>query len=167
MSNIYEKPDFYTKKAKDAGYFARSIYKLEEIENKMHLFKKGMKVVDLGCAPGSWSQYVSNAVGESGLVIGIDYKKIASTMPYMYTDDPERIEFSTEPWMVDQIIDWFGKDIKIENTENENEVLVSLSASPYAMEHWAMQYLNHVKVIAPEHLRERIKENLEKAIIKY
>ena len=48
MSNIYEKPDFYTKKAKDAGYFARSIYKLEEIENKMHLFKKGMRVVDLG-----------------------------------------------------------------------------------------------------------------------
>ena len=76
MSNIYEKPDFYTKKAKDAGYFARSIYKLEEIENKMHLFKKGMRVVDLGCAPGSWSQYVSQVVGDSGLVVGIDYKKI-------------------------------------------------------------------------------------------
>ena len=76
MSNIYEKPDFYTKKAKDAGYFARSIYKLEEIENKMHLFKKGMRGVDLGCAPGSWSQYVSQVVGDSGLVVGIDYKKI-------------------------------------------------------------------------------------------
>ena len=102
-----------------------------------------------------------------GYESGIDYKKIASTMPYMYTDEPERIQFTTEPWMVDQVIDWFGKDIKIENTENENEVFVSLSASPYAMEHWAMQYLNHVQVLAPEHLRERIKENLERAIKKY
>ena len=102
-----------------------------------------------------------------GYESGIDYKKIASTMPYMYTDEPERIQFTTAPWMVDQVIDWFGKDIKIENTENENEVLVSLSASPYAMEHWAMQYLNHIEVIAPKHLRERIKENLKVAEEKY
>lgn len=102
-----------------------------------------------------------------GYESGIDYKKIASTMPYMYTDEPERIQFTTEPWMVDQVIDWFGKDIKIENTENENEVLVSLSASPYAMEHWAMQYLNHIEVIAPEHLRERIIDNLSDAQKKY
>ena len=102
-----------------------------------------------------------------GYESGIDYKKIASTMPYMYTDEPERIQFTTEPWMVDQVIDWFGKDIKIENTENENEVFVSLSASPYAMEHWAMQYLNHVEVLAPERLRERIKENLENGLKKY
>ena len=98
---------------------------------------------------------------------GIDYKKISSTMPYMYTDEPERIQFRTTAGIVDQVIDWFGKDIKIENTKNENEVLVSLSASPRAMEHWAMQYLNHVEVIAPEHLRERIKENLKVAEEKY
>lgn len=88
-------------------------------------------------------------------------------MPYMYTDEPERIQFITSVSIIDQVIDWFGKDIKIENTENENEVFISLSASPYAMEHWAMQYLNHVEVIAPEHLREQIKKNLENAIKKY
>lgn len=102
-----------------------------------------------------------------GYESGIDYKKIASTMPYMYTDEPERIQFITSVGIIDQVIDWFGKDIKIETTANENEVLVSLSASPYAMEHWAMQYLNYVEVLAPDHLRERIKENLQSGLEKY
>ena len=88
-------------------------------------------------------------------------------MPYMYTDEPERIEFSTEPWMVDQIIDWFGKDIAIRKTDDENRVIVSLWASPNAMEHWAMQYLNYVEVISPTKLRNRIMENLKNASDKY
>ena len=102
-----------------------------------------------------------------GYESGIDYKKIASTMPYMYTDNPERIEFVTEPWMVDQVIDWFGKDIAIRNTEDEDQVIVSLWASPNAMEHWALQYLNHVEILAPVHLRERILENLQNGLQKY
>ena len=88
-------------------------------------------------------------------------------MPYMYTDEPERIEFSTEPWMVDQIIDWFGKDIAVRKTDNENQIIVSLWASPNAMEHWALQYLNYVEVISPAHLRTRIKSSIEEAMKKY
>ena len=102
-----------------------------------------------------------------GYESGIDYKKIASTMPYMYTDEPERISFVTESWVVDQIIDWFGKDIAIQNTEDPDKITVSLWASPSAMEHWALQYLNYVEVISPAHLRERIRDNLEKAMEKY
>ena len=102
-----------------------------------------------------------------GYESGIDYKKIASTMPYMYTDEPERIEFATESWMVDQIIDWFGKDIAVRKTDDENVVIVSLWASPNAMEHWAMQYLNYVEVISPTKLRNRIMENLKNASDKY
>ncbi len=102
-----------------------------------------------------------------GYESGIDYKKISSTMPYMYTDDPERIQIKADAGIVDQIIDWFGKDITISKTDDENIVTVSLSASPSAMEHWAMQYLNYVEVTAPEHLRRNIKESLEKAISKY
>ena len=102
-----------------------------------------------------------------GYESGIDYKKIASTMPYMYTDEPERIEFATEPWMVDQVIDWFGKDIAVRKTDDENKVIVSLWASPNAMEHWAMQYINYVEVLSPAHLRQCIKENLKEAIEKY
>ena len=103
----------------------------------------------------------------SGYESGIDYKKIASTMPYMYTDEPERIEFATEPWMVDQVIDWFGKDIAVRKTDDENRVIVFLWASPNAMEHWAMQYLNYVEVISPAHLRDRIQANLQNGLQKY
>lgn len=98
---------------------------------------------------------------------GIDYKKIASTMPYMYTDEPERIRFITEAWVVDQVIDWFGKDITIEQAEDSGKVTVSLWASPSAMEHWALQYVNYVEVIAPSHLRQRIKDSLKKSLEKY
>ena len=102
-----------------------------------------------------------------GYESGIDYKKIATTMPYMYTDDPERIQLITEPDIVDQVIDWFGKDITIQNAEDPDKVIVSLWASPSAMEHWAMQYLNHVEVITPVHLRQKIRDNLKKAMEKY
>jgi predicted DNA-binding transcriptional regulator YafY len=82
----------------------------------------------------------------------------------MYTDMPERIEFIAEEWIVDQIVDWFGKDIRMSKLpDDDKKVKVELVASPNAMEHWALQYLNHVEVIKPESLRERIKESLKKA----
>ena len=99
---------------------------------------------------------------------GIDYKQIASTMPYMYTDTPEHIEFIADTYVVDHIVDWFGKDIKMSKLpDDDNKVKVELLASPNAMEHWALQYLNYVEVIKPESLRERIRESLEKSIEKY
>jgi len=99
---------------------------------------------------------------------GIDFKQIASTMPYMYTDTPERIEFIAEEWIVDQIVDWFGRDIRMSTLpDDDKRVKVELVASPNAMEHWAMQYLNYVEVTKPASLRERIKTNLAEAIKKY
>ena len=99
---------------------------------------------------------------------GIDFKQIASTMPYMYTDKPERIEFIADEWIVDQIVDWFGKDIRMSLVpDNEKKVKVELVASPNAMEHWAMQYLNYVEVTKPESLRKKIRESLDKARNKY
>lgn len=95
---------------------------------------------------------------------GIDYKQIASTMPYMYTDTPERIEFIADESIVDQIVDWFGKDIRMSQLpDDEKKVRVELVASPNAMEHWALQYLSHVEVTKPANLRERIKAVLENA----
>ena len=95
---------------------------------------------------------------------GIDYKQIASTMPYMYTDTPERIEFIADERIVDQIVDWFGLDIKMSSLpDTPGKVKVDLFASPNAMEHWALQYLNYVEVTKPESLRERIKIALAKA----
>ena len=103
-----------------------------------------------------------------GFENGIDFKQIASTMPYMYTDTPERIEFIADEFIVDQIVDWFGTDIRMSAISNaEGKVKVNLLASPTAMEHWALQYLNHVEITAPQHLRDKIKESLTQAIKKY
>jgi len=69
---VKEVQDFYFKKAKKEGYPARSVYKLEEAQQKYHLLKPGNKVLDLGCQPGSWSMYAAKAVGPGGLVVGVD-----------------------------------------------------------------------------------------------
>jgi len=68
--------DFYFFKAKKENYPARSIYKLEEIDKKYNLIKKGYKILDLGCAPGSWSKYCLEKVGSEGFVLGIDISDI-------------------------------------------------------------------------------------------
>ena len=99
---------------------------------------------------------------------GMDFKQVASTMPYMYTDTPERIEFIADEYIVDQIVDWFGKDIRMSKLpDDDKKVKVELTASPNAMEHWALQYLNYVEVIKPEGLRNKIKEALNNGISKY
>ncbi|MBN2418315.1 MAG: RlmE family RNA methyltransferase [Deltaproteobacteria bacterium] len=64
--------DHYTQRAKDEKWLARSVYKLEEIDRKQKLVKNGDRVMDLGCYPGSWTQYVLKKVGKNGKVIGID-----------------------------------------------------------------------------------------------
>ena len=64
--------DHYTQRAKEENWLARSVYKLEEIDRKQRLIKKGYRVMDLGCYPGSWSQYVLKRVGKEGAVIGVD-----------------------------------------------------------------------------------------------
>ncbi len=70
--NPYAKADARTLAAKKAGYPARSIFKLEEIDQRVRLLKPGMKVVDLGAAPGSWSMYASGRLGPRGHILAID-----------------------------------------------------------------------------------------------
>ncbi len=76
-----EVQDFYFKKAKKENHLARSIYKLEEIDKKYKLIKKGMSVIDLGCSPGSWLEYVVKTVGNKGCAFGIDLKPVSKTFP--------------------------------------------------------------------------------------
>ena len=74
MSNFKVK-DHYFNKAKDENYLARSIYKLEEIDEKYKILKSGNMVVDFGYHPGSWIQYTSKVIGSSGKVVGIDVRE--------------------------------------------------------------------------------------------
>ncbi len=97
---------------------------------------------------------------------GINYKEISSALPYMYTDKIETVEFIADDCITDQIIDWFGLDIDIENCA-DNKVKVRLKVSPHAMEHWAMQYIGFVEILKPAALRDRIKNTLTEAMGKY
>ena len=77
-----QRRDIYVRQSKVDGYRARSAYKLIEIDEKFNVFKGGINVLDIGAAPGSWSQYASKVV-KSGKIISIDLKimdKIENTI---------------------------------------------------------------------------------------
>jgi 23S rRNA (uridine2552-2'-O)-methyltransferase len=73
--------DHYTQQARKSGYPARSVFKLQEMQRKYHLIKKGNRVLDLGCAPGSWLMYAGELVGEKGFAVGIDLKPLSVPLP--------------------------------------------------------------------------------------
>jgi 23S rRNA (uridine2552-2'-O)-methyltransferase len=73
--------DAFFRKARGAGFAARSVYKLEEIDRKLRLLRAGDRVLDLGCRPGSWLQYARKAVGEGGAVVGIDRDPLPQPIP--------------------------------------------------------------------------------------
>ena len=68
-----QRRDTYVRQSKIEGYRARSAYKLKEMDEKFKIFKSGMSVLDIGAAPGSWSQYVAKVV-KSGKIISVDLK---------------------------------------------------------------------------------------------
>ncbi|MBM4109439.1 MAG: RlmE family RNA methyltransferase [Phycisphaerae bacterium] len=70
--------DRYFRQAKAEGYLARSAYKLAEIDDRKKLLRPGDRVLDLGCAPGSWLQVAAERVGPAGVVVGLDLKESAA-----------------------------------------------------------------------------------------
>jgi 23S rRNA (uridine2552-2'-O)-methyltransferase len=92
--NPYAKPDRFTRAAKDAGYPARSVFKLEEIDRRVRLFRPGQRVLDLGAAPGSWSLYAAQKIGCTpegsshqgkgggrGKLLAVDLSPLTVTLP--------------------------------------------------------------------------------------
>lgn len=67
--------DYYAQKAKKDKYPARSIYKLEEVQQKYNFLRRGDSVLDIGCFPGSWSLYAAQVVGPKGVVVGVDLQQ--------------------------------------------------------------------------------------------
>jgi 23S rRNA (uridine2552-2'-O)-methyltransferase len=64
--------DHYVKKAQAEGYRSRAVYKLKEVDEKEHLLKPGLTIVDLGAAPGGWTQYIAQKLQGKGLIIALD-----------------------------------------------------------------------------------------------
>lgn len=76
-----EKPDHYTDRAKKSGYLARSVYKLEAIQDRFALISPGDAVLDIGAAPGSWTQLAIELVGTSGSVTAVDLSPLEISAP--------------------------------------------------------------------------------------
>ncbi|MBU0627208.1 hypothetical protein KKH82_07485 [Patescibacteria group bacterium] len=80
---MYNPQDHYFKKAKKEGYKARSVFKLEEIDQKFKLIdKKTSTVLDIGCAPGSWLQYTAAKIkNPQAKILGFDIKAMEISIP--------------------------------------------------------------------------------------
>jgi 23S rRNA (uridine2552-2'-O)-methyltransferase len=79
--STYEKPDFWAQKAKKEGYPARSVYKLMEIDEKFHLVRPGIRVLDIGAAPGSWSLWVLQRLVGTGFLVSVDLQDLVMKAP--------------------------------------------------------------------------------------
>jgi len=77
----YSRHDHYAKRAREERFPARSVYKLEEIQKRFRILKRGGRVLDLGCFPGSWLLFASEIVGNNGLVVGVDVTRVTIQLP--------------------------------------------------------------------------------------
>ena len=97
--------DEYVRRSQQDGYRSRAVYKLEEIDQKDHLLKPGMTVVDLGSAPGGWSQYVARKLKGRGRILAMDILPM---------DPIDGVEFIQGDFLQDevfqQLLDTLGKD---------------------------------------------------------
>lgn len=93
---------------------------------------------------------------------GINLGKLNNTLPYLFEDEPTRIEFVTANYagnMIDNVIDWFGRDVQIAELVDGNYKF-TLTASPRAMRFWTLQFGKYVKVLLPQSLVNQIKDDI-------
>jgi 23S rRNA (uridine2552-2'-O)-methyltransferase len=95
----YNPRDYYFKQAKKEAFAARSVFKLEEIDERFHIIKAGHQILDLGAAPGSWAQYCSRKIGAKGRVLGIDIQPVKLTIPNAVFITADMRELSLEEAM--------------------------------------------------------------------
>ena len=128
-----KRKDFFYNKAKSDDYVARSAYKLEEIDRRAQLFFKGAYVVDFGCSPGSWLQYISNKVGPQGKVVGFDLSEVKVHLPNVITHQKDLLELNRHsPEFADQAYDLVVSDAMVHTSGNaEVDCLRSLELVSY------------------------------------
>jgi len=81
-ASTYEKPDFWSLKAKKEGYPARSVYKLEELDKKFGFIKPASRILDIGAAPGSWTLWVLKRLAGKGFLAAVDLQPLGISPSY-------------------------------------------------------------------------------------
>ncbi len=84
----------------------------------------------------------------------------------MFAGDSVVVKFITKRYILNDVIDWFGKDIKFSDA-TDDEVTVTVKVNPIAMKMWALKYSRHIRVISPQTLVDEIKEDIEFAMKNY
>jgi len=136
--------DKYFKRAKKENYAARSVYKLKEMDKKFQLFRKGQTVLDLGAAPGSWSQFAGERVGREGRVLAVDIQDTRHGFPDnitflqadVFSDAPELLEAMEPLAPFDVIIsDMAPKTTGIKFADQANSLELCEKAFEVALKH--------------------------------
>lgn len=138
-----KKKEHFYKQAKRVGYRARSAFKLKQIQEKFRILKEGNIIIDLGAAPGGWSQVAKEIVGEKGTVIGIDLSPIQPIKGIKFLQDDMTKETS-----LDELINIIG--------DKKADVVIS-DMSPdisgnYSVDHARSIYLSEQALITAETL---------------
>ena len=142
--------DYYFKKAKKENYPARSVYKLEEAQQKYGFLRKKQRVLDLGCHPGSWSLYTSAILGPRGVVVGVDLQP---------TDIPAQKDHAEIHWLCYDVYDeelltvlkkqWPGFHVLI------SDMAPRTTGSKYADHQHSLRLVRRALEIAGQLLHER------------
>ena len=131
MKLIDAKKDQYRKLAHEQGYRSRAAYKLKEINKSYRIIGPGSYVLDLGCAPGGWSQIAQKISGNRGKVLGIDTS---------FVEDIQNVKIIQghidDPTIVDEIIQYFGK--------KADSVICDLS--PQVSGNWSVDHATQISL---------------------
>ena len=142
MKLIDAKKDHYRKLAHEQGYRSRASFKLLEINKSYRIIGSGFYVLDLGCAPGGWTQVASKLVGNQGKVMGVDTS---------FVEDIPGVEFLQadieDESIADDILSYFGKKV--------NAVICDLS--PQVTGNWSV---DHAKQISLNYLASKIMDQV-------
>ena len=101
-----------------------------------------------------------------GLEAGLDLPKHMAEHIYMFAGDSIRAKFKAKNYIIDQLIDWFGKDVDIKPMDNE-ECLVTVNVNKNAFLCWALQYGQHISILEPADVRTQLIKNIKEILQKY
>ena len=135
-----QRRDIYVKRSKEEGYRSRAVYKLQEIHEKFKIFKNGYSVIDLGAAPGSWSQYLVKKISK-GKIVSIDllkFEPIKNTHQIIGNFTDEKYKKDIKNYFNDEV-DIVVSDMAVNTTGNKNlDAIVTgelcLEAMKFALE---------------------------------
>lgn len=131
MKLIDAKKDHYRRLAHEQGYRSRSSYKLKELHKSYRILGSGFYVLDLGCAPGGWSQVAKELVGNKGKVMGIDKSYVEDIRGVLFISHDIENES-----VIDEIFNYFGRKI--------NAVICDLS--PQVTGNWSVDHATQISL---------------------